>query len=87
MLIFSKRVLCFTADIDEHTKDLPNMHRLFRSARSVHAASQKPGAAVGTMIGALAPTEGRAVFPIGVLRVSSNMVAGAPMQVIFEERS
>lgn len=26
-------------------------------------------------------TEGRAVFPIGVLRVSSNMVAGARMQV------
>ncbi|CBN78544.1 ATG2 Autophagy-related protein homolog [Ectocarpus siliculosus] len=40
-----------------------------------------PGVASGApTTGTLPPTEGRAVFPIGVLRVSSNMVAGAPMQ-------
>lgn len=39
------------------------------------------GGASGAPTGTLPPTEGRAVFPIGVLRVSSNMVAGAPMQV------
>lgn len=40
-----------------------------------------PGVATGTPVGGLRPTEGRAIFPIGVLRVSSNMVAGAAMQV------
>eukprot|EP00903_Cladosiphon_okamuranus_P020010 g18380.t1 len=42
--------------------------------------STPSGVAAGAPIGVLPPTEGRAVFPIGVLRVSSNMVAGAAVQ-------
>ena len=47
---------------------------------------RKAGAVADTSHIDLTPTEGRAVFPIGVLRVSSNMVAGAQMQVTVEER-
>lgn len=61
---------------------LPLMRRLFRSPGCRRIPACTPGVASGApTTGTLPPTEGRAVFPIGVLRVSSNMVAGAPMQV------
>ncbi|CAM9374638.1 unnamed protein product [Scytosiphon promiscuus] len=46
----------------------------------MHKSPRTPGVAPNAQTGTTPPTEGRAVFPIGVLRVSSNMVAGAPMQ-------
>ncbi|CAM9161574.1 unnamed protein product, partial [Hapterophycus canaliculatus] len=46
----------------------------------MHTPRRTRGVSAGAQRSATPPTEGRAVFPIGVLRVSSNMVAGAPMQ-------
>lgn len=50
----------------------------YDSVKGVYQLSGRAHAATSSTSSA---TEGRAVFPIGVLRVSSNMVAGARMQV------